>query len=78
MVQDRLTKAVLRRFKELGLPPSLMDLGQFREHFFSHGWLMYVRDGDEVADVHLVEQNPASAKPLSWKGRESRKAQRRR
>ena len=55
MVRDGLTKAVLRRFKELGLPPSLMDFGDFREHFLRHRWIMFVRDGDKVADVHLIQ-----------------------
>jgi hypothetical protein len=55
MVQDRLNKAVLRRLKELGLPTSLMELDPFRDHFFSHRWVMVVRDHDDIADVHLVE-----------------------
>ncbi len=55
MVQDRLIKAVLRRFKELGLPPSLIELDEFRDHFLLHGWVMFVRDGDAVANVHLVQ-----------------------
>ena len=55
MVQDRLTEAVLRRFRELGLPPSLIDLGEFRESFFFRRWVMYVRDGDNIVNVHLVQ-----------------------
>lgn len=55
MVQDRLTEAVLRRLKELGLPPSLLELGEFRESFLFQRWVMFVREGDDVANVHLVE-----------------------
>ncbi len=55
MAKDRLTKAVLRRFKELGLPPTLIDVGGFRDNFLFHGWVMFVRDGDEAADVHLIQ-----------------------
>ena len=58
MVQDRLTKAVARRLKELGLPLSLIDLDEFREHFFLRHWVMFVRDDDKVADVHLIEPLP--------------------
>ena len=58
MLEDRLTQALLRRFEELGLPPSLMDFGQFRENFFEHRWVMFVRDGDSVANVHLVQPPP--------------------
>ncbi len=64
MVQDRLTQAVMLRLQELGLPLCLMDLDQFRENFFFHGWVMFVRDGDSVADVHLVQPHP-HAKTLS-------------
>ncbi len=55
MVQDCLSKAVLRRLRELGLPSSLMELGEFHENFLDRGWIMFVRDGDKTADVHLVE-----------------------
>ena len=55
MVQDRLNEAVLHRFEELGLPSSLMEFGEFREHFLQQRWVMFVRDGDKVANVHLVE-----------------------
>ena len=55
MGQDRLTKAVMGRLKELGLPPALIDVGEFRDHFFFHRWVMFVRDRDHVADVHLVQ-----------------------
>ncbi len=55
MVQDRLVKAVVGRLKELGLPPSLIDVGDFRDKFFGQQWLMFVRDQDEIADVHLVQ-----------------------
>jgi len=66
MVQDRLTKSVLRRLSELGLPPSLIDVGDFRDYFFHHRWIMFVRDGDEIANVHLV-QPQASKKALNRK-----------
>jgi hypothetical protein len=46
---------VLRRLKELGLPQCLIEIGEFRDNFFSRGWVMFVRDGDHVADVHLVQ-----------------------
>jgi hypothetical protein len=55
MVKDRLRKEVLRRLNELGLPPSVIDLGEFRDNFFSRGWVMFVRDRDDVANVHLVQ-----------------------
>jgi hypothetical protein len=55
MVENRLTEAVVRRLQELGLPPSLMDLEQFREHFIQRRWVMFVRDCDPVVDVHLCE-----------------------
>ncbi len=55
MVADRLTKTVLRRFRELGLPPSLIDVDEFRDRFLLQGWVMFVRDGDDDADVHLVQ-----------------------
>jgi hypothetical protein len=58
MAQEQLGKTVLRRFEELGLPPSLIELGEFREHFFVHHWVMFVRDRDKVADVHLVQLRP--------------------
>ncbi|HRT08359.1 MAG TPA: hypothetical protein P5038_01540 [Candidatus Paceibacterota bacterium] len=63
MVQDRLNKAVLRRFKELGLPPSLIELDGFRDHFLYHRWVMYVRDRDNIADVHLIQPPGAAASP---------------
>jgi hypothetical protein len=65
MVQERLNKIVLRRLKELGLPPSLLDLGEFRDNFFSNHWVMFVRDHDKIADVHLVQ----SQKDLKSLGR---------
>jgi hypothetical protein len=55
MVQDHLTETVLRRLDELGLPLSLIELGEFRHHFFQDGWVMFVRDHDKVANVHLVQ-----------------------
>jgi hypothetical protein len=54
-VQERLNKAVLRRLEELGLPASLLDLGDFRDQLFLHRWVMFVRDGDKMATVHLVQ-----------------------
>jgi len=74
MGQNRITKAVLRRLKELGLPPSVIDLGEFRENFFFHRWVMFVRDGDEVANVHLVEPQHGT-KSLS-RGAETRQGRR--
>jgi hypothetical protein len=55
MVPEQLTEEVLGRFKELGLPTSLMELDEFREHFFQHQWVMYVHDRDAVANVHLFQ-----------------------
>ncbi len=72
MVQDRLSKAVLRRFKELGLPSCLIDVSEFRENFFFHGWVMFVRDGDPIADVHLVQPQPD--KSLTRERAEARQA----
>jgi hypothetical protein len=62
MFQDRLTKAVMRRLKELGLPSSLLEVEGFRDKFVFGGWLMLVRNGDKVADVHLI-QPPPTRKP---------------
>ena len=55
MVQDRLNRAVLSRLQELGLPQSLVDVDEFRDRFFRDHWVMFVRDRDKIADVHLVE-----------------------
>lgn len=55
MVQDDLNQAVLRRLKELGLPRELMQLEQFRDRLFRQGWVMFVRDQDATADVHLFQ-----------------------
>jgi hypothetical protein len=55
MVQDRLTESVLRRLRELGLPESLIELDEFRDPFLRQGWVMFVRDRDAIADVHLCE-----------------------
>ena len=63
MVQDRLNQAVRRRFKELGLPSSLIELDGFRDHFLFHQWVMVVRDRDNMADVHLIEPRPPAAPP---------------
>jgi hypothetical protein len=63
MSPDRLSKAVLRRLKELGLPDSLIDMGEFREKFFLHRWTMFVRDGDKIVNVHLI-QPQQGVKPL--------------
>jgi hypothetical protein len=60
MVQDRLNKALLRRLKELGLPSALLDFDEFRDRFFFQHWVMYVRDSNDVVDVHLVEPQTAS------------------
>ena len=62
MGQDQLTKAVVRRLKELGLPPALMELGEFRDHFFFHRCVMFVRDGDKVVDVHLIQPQQKSTR----------------
>jgi hypothetical protein len=72
MAQDRLHNAVMRRLKELGLPPSLMDLAEFRHRFFFEGWVMFVRDGDQVANVHLVQpqQRMNSLRPRHLPNRE--------
>jgi hypothetical protein len=67
MVEDQLNRAVRRRLKELGLPPFLVELGEFHEKFFLHRWVMFVRDGDEVANVHLI-QPQISVKALRCKG----------
>jgi hypothetical protein len=55
MLQDGLTDTVLRRFEELGLPPTLIELGEFRDHFLQDGWVMFVRDQDKIANVHLIQ-----------------------
>lgn len=55
MTQDALIKAVARRLKHLGLPPALLDIPEFRDNFLFRGWVMFVRNGDQAADVHLVQ-----------------------
>jgi hypothetical protein len=55
MANEELTKDVLHRLSELGLPSALIDLGNFRENFFSRKWVMLVRDRDKIADVHLIQ-----------------------
>jgi hypothetical protein len=75
MVQDQLTKAVLCRLKELGLPPSLIDLDQVRDHLFSHRWVMVVRDHDKIADVHLVQPRQDVNLP-GWGASDSRQRRR--
>jgi hypothetical protein len=53
--QSQLTRAVQRRLEELGVPPSLMEVEKFREYFFVHRWVMFIRDSEEVPNVHLVQ-----------------------
>lgn len=55
MGQEQITNAVMHRFEELGLPVSLLEFGNFRDNFIEEGWLMFVRNGDKIADVHLVQ-----------------------
>jgi hypothetical protein len=55
MAPDVLTKKVLRRLKELGLPACLVDMEEFRDRFFLQHWVMFVRDSDKIAHVHLVQ-----------------------
>ena len=55
MTPDVLTKKVLGRLKELDLPACLVDIEEFRDKFFHHEWVMFVRDSDKIANVHLVE-----------------------
>jgi hypothetical protein len=55
MVQDHLNTAVLQRLQELGLPPSLIDIVEFRDNFIFNHWVMFVRDRDKIADVHLIQ-----------------------
>jgi hypothetical protein len=76
MVQDRLTKAVLRRLKELGLPPFLIEIGEFHNNFFLQRWVMFVRDGDDVANVRLIQ--PPQKIELSSRERSHARAARRR
>jgi hypothetical protein len=70
MVQDRLNRAVMSRLQELGLPQSLIEFDEFRDRFFRDRWVMFVRDRDKIADVHLVEPHP---RPKSFR-RRSRKS----
>jgi hypothetical protein len=60
MVKDQLIKAVERRLKELGLPQSLMGLGDFGDKFLGQQWVMFVRDHDKLANVHLVQPQPGA------------------
>jgi hypothetical protein len=55
MTQDVLTKKVLGRLEELGLPDCLVDIEEFRDKFIRHHWVMFVRDSDKIANVHLVQ-----------------------
>jgi hypothetical protein len=55
MAPDVLNKKVVRRLEELGLPACLVDIEEFRDKFFLHQWVMFVRDSDKIANVHLVE-----------------------
>ena len=69
MSQKHLANAVRHRFEELGLPASLLEYGSFRDNFLSQGWLMFVRDGDKIADVHLVQPRKPMQKAGLRKGR---------
>jgi hypothetical protein len=55
MGPDVLTKKVQGRLKELGLPDCLADIEEFRDKFMLHRWVMFVRDSDNIANVHLVQ-----------------------
>ena len=59
--QSQLTKAVQRRLDELGVPSSLLEVENFREYFFVHRWVMFIRDGEEIPKVHLVQPGPDKA-----------------
>jgi hypothetical protein len=58
MAPDVLYKKALRRLKELHLPAGLADIEEFRDKFFLRQWVMFVRDSDQIVDVHLVEPQP--------------------
>lgn len=73
MTQERLNKVVVRRLQELGLPPALIDVDVFRDKFLFHQWVMYVRDGDEVVNVHLVQPQEPSRELLKAPRKNSRK-----
>ncbi len=77
MVQDRLTKALVRRLQELGLPQSLINIDEFRDRFLTHGWVMFVRDGDDVVNVHLVQPGHG-VKPPRGKTTDTRRPRRNR
>ena len=77
MVQDRLTEAVVSRLKELGLPPSLIELDGFRDHFLFHRWVMFVRDGDKNVNVHLVKPQDGNSTPRRDTVRMSRQSRKR-
>ncbi len=70
MVQDRLNEAVMRRLQELGLPPSLIEIAEFRDSLL-RGWVMFVRDGDMGANVHLIEPQPSATCARSPKRKKS-------
>jgi hypothetical protein len=55
MGSDVLNKKVLGRLEELGLPDCLADIEEFRDKFIDHQWVMFVRDSDKIANVHLVQ-----------------------
>jgi hypothetical protein len=56
--ESQLTRAVQHRLEELGVPSSLIEVDKFREYFFVHRWVMFIRDGEEVPNVHLVQPGP--------------------
>jgi hypothetical protein len=66
MAQELLTQQVMHRLQELGLPPALIDVGDFRDNFFRDHWVMFVRDRDKVADVHLIQ--PTTRAPSANRG----------
>ncbi len=61
MRDDHLARAALNRLQELGLPPYLIELGEFRDDFFYHGWVLLVRDQGNITHVDLF--HPEEGKP---------------
>ena len=59
MGDDLSSQAALLRLQELGLPLYLMELEQFREPFV-HGWVLLVREEDNVTKVDLFHPDQGS------------------
>ncbi len=60
---DRLNRAALNRLQELGLPPDLIDVGDFRDDFFYRGWVLLVRNRGNIVQVDLFHPEQGKSSP---------------